>query len=70
MMYHLDGRRHRQSLVYFGEPQDLRLEQVCETVTICQRSRRGVAICMTFRVNNLLSRLVSGEGLLALHASL
>ena len=23
MMYHLDGRRHRQSLVYFGEPQDL-----------------------------------------------
>ena len=20
MMYHLDGRRHRQSLVYFGEP--------------------------------------------------
>ena len=23
MMYHLDGRRRRQSLVYFGEPQDL-----------------------------------------------
>jgi hypothetical protein len=23
MMYHLDGRRHRQSLVYFGEPQDI-----------------------------------------------
>ena len=23
MMYHLDGRRHRQSLVYFGESQDL-----------------------------------------------
>ena len=22
MMYHSDGRRHRQSLVYFGEPQD------------------------------------------------
>ena len=22
MMYHLDGRRRRQSLVYFGEPQD------------------------------------------------
>ena len=21
MMYHLDGRRRRQSLVYFGEPQ-------------------------------------------------
>ena len=21
-MYHLDGRRHCQSLVYFGEPQD------------------------------------------------
>ena len=23
MMYYMDGRRHRQSLVYFGEPQDL-----------------------------------------------
>jgi hypothetical protein len=23
MMYHLDGRWRRQSLVYFGEPQDL-----------------------------------------------
>jgi hypothetical protein len=23
MMYYLDGRWHRQSLVYFGEPQDL-----------------------------------------------
>ena len=23
MMYHLDGRRHCQSLVYFGEPQGL-----------------------------------------------
>ena len=23
MMYHLDGKRHLQSLVYFGEPQDL-----------------------------------------------
>ena len=23
MMYHLDGRRHRQSLVYFGELRDL-----------------------------------------------
>ena len=23
MMYHLDGRRHRQTLVYFGEPQDV-----------------------------------------------
>ena len=22
MMYHLDGRRHRQSLVYFDKPQD------------------------------------------------
>ena len=22
MMYHLDGRRRRQSLVYFGEPED------------------------------------------------
>ena len=22
MMYPLDGRRHRQSLVYFGEPQE------------------------------------------------
>ena len=21
MMYHVDGRRHRQSLVYFGDPE-------------------------------------------------
>ena len=26
-MYHLDGRRRRQSLVYFGEPQDSSAER-------------------------------------------
>jgi hypothetical protein len=25
MMYHLDGRRRRQSLVYFGEPHETHL---------------------------------------------
>ena len=39
MMYrHLDGRRHRQSLVYFGEPQDY--------IDLAYRHTRNPYICV------------------------
>ena len=48
MMYHLDGRRRRQSLVYFGEPQDLAIWRIDTLgiriyMCVCKESRRSIA---------------------------
>ena len=49
MMYHLDGRRRRQSLVYFGEPQasDLAYGHTRNPyIYICMYLRHRARVCM------------------------